>query len=176
MKKKVIARLLVLVMVAAAMLPVAITAVSAAYGYGPYSQTADTAPVEDVVVNEDSGEVTIKAVKVGKTARKSLTEKEAEKMVNESTWKVEADEGVNKVEFSVPAKALAANGEATGESLVLTMGDLATVTIPNSVLTSSFNTAGTAKFTAQAAGNGGVNLTILVSSKNISLKGITITL
>lgn len=175
MKKKLIARLLVLAMVAAALMPVAITAVSAAYGYGAYSTKADTSVSENVVVESGSTTAVLKPKAIGgtKTAKLVLSEDVAMTLADRDEWDIEMSEGITKVEVTLPAKAMAANGKATGKPLVLNFGDGAQVTIPNEALTTLFDNDGIVKISFQNSGNN-VGFSISLSGRSLTIKGLTV--
>lgn len=129
MKKKFIAKLLVLAMVAAAALPVAITAANAYYG--EYSVTNDTAAVS----NESVKGATVEAKVTDGIGSLTLDAKAVAALAAQSnTWVIEA-KGATQVNFSVPTKAMVAAAEKLSGDLTMKFGDVATITIPKDSLT-----------------------------------------
>lgn len=192
MKKKFIAKLLVLVMVLS-MVPVTILAASGAgsiagssSGSGSGSNTgakiggdttvvarpnAVTVSAADITVA--NGVATVEAKVSNGVALVSLSDDAVEALIaaGGSTLKIEA-EGATAIEVSLSAKELAAFAEKTGKDLTLEFGDLATIVIPNEVLTTVFGAGGSVEISVTADG-----VTIQVDGKILeNLEGIEVTM
>lgn len=169
MNKKFIAKLLVLAMVAAAALPVAITAANAYYGN--YSVTQDT-----TVTSSDSVKgTTITAKITNGVGNVALDEKAVAALAAQgNTWVIEA-KGATQVNFSVPAKALVAAAAKLSGDLTMKFGDLATVTIPKDALTTEeIGEAGFLEITVKKDGENHF-WSIYSNGKNLDkLKGLNI--
>ena len=157
MKKQFIAKLLVLALVLS-MVPVSIVAANAAGAAGsdrtcgedntcgrPGSSGGYTAPDTTVRVDEP--------VSVAGTATVALNEKAVESLADlakdgEITLEIKA-EGATKIDVSFSAKALTAVAKETGADLTI-KSDVATITIPNTVLANEFSEFGSVRITAQA--------------------------
>lgn len=176
MKKQFIAKLLVLALVLS-MVPVAILAGSAATAGsngGYYAVYEDTT----VRVNEPvSSDGAIEAKVVNGKATVALNAKAVESLADlakdgEITLEVKA-EGATKVDVSFPAKALTEVAKETGADLTI-KSDVATITIPNTVLTNEFSNSGNVRVSVQATGSS-VGFTIQAGGKALqNIKGLKV--
>lgn len=182
MKKQFIAKLLVLAMVLS-MVPVAILAGSAATnggatnggatnsGGGYYVDT--TVRVNEPVASDGTVEVKV----VNGTATVALNNKAVESLADlakdgEITLEIKA-EGATKVDVSFPAKALTEVAKETGADLTI-KSDVATITIPNTVLTNEFSNSGSVRVSVQATGSS-VGFTIQAGGKALqNIKGLKV--
>lgn len=175
MNKKFIAKLLVLAMMVAMVPAVVVSASADSNGnYGYYSVSVDTT----VRVNEPiSSDGTIEVKVVGGTASVTLGTKAVESLADlakngEIVLEIKAD-GANKVDVSIPAKALATVAEKTGADLTI-KSDVATVTIPNEALTTELGNSGNLSISVQATGSS-VNFSIQASGKALkNIKGLKV--
>lgn len=170
MKKQFIAKLLVLAMVLS-MVPVTILAAGAtdavSLNSGYYS-VADDATVKGPVASDGVVEA---EVSFGK-AKVVLNTKAAESLADlakdgEIVVEIKA-EGADRIDVSLPSKALTEVAEETGADLTI-KSDVATITIPNTVLTNEFGVFGNVRITAQAT-ESSVGFSILTGGK--ALKNI----
>ena len=77
------------------------------------------------------------------------------------------------MEVSFPAKALAAVAEETGADLTI-KSEVATITIPNTVLTNEFTNAGSVRISVQATGSS-VSFSIQADGKALqNIKGLKV--
>lgn len=174
MKKQFIAKLLVLAMVLS-MVPVTILAASAAGSNGGYYDVyVDTT----VRVNESvSSDGTIEVKVVNGKASVALNAKAVESLADLAkdgaiTLEIKA-EGATKVDVSFPAKALTEVAKETGADLTI-KSDVATITIPNAVLTNEFSNSGSVRVSAQATGSS-VGFTIQAGGKALqNIKGLKV--
>ena len=145
MKKQSIAKLLVLVMVLT-MVPVTILAASAA---NAGTNSAYYTIYEDTTVRVDGA---IKATVVGGKATVALSAKAVEslaEMVKDGAIVLEIEaEGATKIDVTFPAQALTAVAKETGADLTI-KSSVATITIPNEILSSEFASFGTVRISAQ---------------------------
>jgi len=187
MKKQLIAKLLVLAMVLA-MVPVTVFAASSntetqgetsndsCPNDGCVSYSApDTTVRVDEPISEDGA---IKAKVVSGTATVAFNEKAVESMADlAKDGKIELkieDNGAKKLNTSFPAKALTAVAKETGADLTIS-SSVATISIPNEVLSNELGTSGSVKITAQATADS-VGFTIQVSGRALKgVKGISVT-
>lgn len=184
MKKQFIGKLLVLVMLLS-MVPATALAVSTGsnsnYPYRPIADTdvvvlpsnsgviiSKSATSADMVAVEE-GKAAIKATVVKDTANVTLTEMAVKKLANavkDGAITLEInDEGASKLNVSLPAKALASLAKATKADLTI-KSSVATVSVPNALITANVGTTGTVKITATAA-ESGVTASILVNGKEL---------
>ena len=161
MKKQFIAKLLVLALVLS-MVPVSIVAASAAGSAKTCPDTCPTRPgnggytAPDTTVRVDepvSADGVIEVKVVAGTATVALNEKAVESLADlakdgEITLEIKA-EGATKIEVSLSAKALTAVDKETGADLTI-KSNVATITIPNTVLANEFSEFGSVRITAQA--------------------------
>lgn len=162
MKKQFIAKLLVLALVLS-MVPVSIVAASAAGSAEtcpdtcptrPGSSGGYTAPDTTVRVDEPvSADGVIEVKVVAGTATVALNAKAVESLADlakdgEITLEIKA-EGATKIDVSFSAKALTAVAKETGADLTI-KSNVATITIPNTVLANEFSEFGSVRITAQA--------------------------
>lgn len=180
MKKQFIAKLLVLAMVLS-MVPVTILAASAAgsgsgsgSGSGGYYTPVDTT----VRVNEPiSADGVIEVKVVNGTATVALNAKAVESLADlakggEITLEIKA-EGATKVDVSFPAKALTEVAKETGADLTI-KSNVATITIPNTVLTNEFSSFGSVRVSVQATGSS-VGFSIQAGGKALqNIKGLKV--
>lgn len=184
MKKQFIAKLLVLAMVLS-MVPVAILAGSAANAgsartcpdtcpsTGGYTQPDTTVRVNEPVAADGA----IEAKVVNGTATVALNNKAVESLADlakdgEITLEIKA-EGATKVDVSFPAKALTEVAKETGADLTI-KSDVATITIPNTVLTNEFSNSGSVRVSVQATGSS-VGFTIQAGGKALqNIKGLKV--
>lgn len=178
MKKQFIAKLLVLAMVLS-MVPVTILAAGAAsnnggYNGGYYDVYEDTTVRVNEPVSEDG---VIEAKVVAGKATVSLNAKAVESLADlakdgEIALEIK-DEGATKVDVSFPAKTLTKVAKETGADLTI-KSSVATITIPNEVLTNEFTNSGNVKISAQATGSS-VGFSIQASGKALkNIKGLKV--
>ena len=174
MKKQFIAKLLVLAMVLS-MVPVTILAASAASNNGGYYDVyEDTTVRVNEPVSEDG---VIEAKVVAGKATVSLNAKAVESLANlakdgEIALEIK-DEGATKVDVSFPAKTLTKVAKETGADLTI-KSSVATITIPNEVLTNEFTNSGNVKISAQATGSS-VGFSVRASGKALkNIKGLKV--
>ena len=161
MKKQFIAKLLVLALVLS-MVPVSIVAASTAGSAKTCPDTCPTRPgnggytAPDTTVRVDepvSADGVIEVKVVAGTATVALNEKAVESLADlakdgEITLEIKA-EGATKIDVSFSAKALTAVAKETGADLTI-KSNVATITIPNTVLANEFSEFGSVRITAQA--------------------------
>jgi len=195
MKKQFISKLLVLVMVLA-MVPVTALAASAAgsnedsnIDSGTVSVLPDTtvtpsAPAvtetkvdaADIAIADGSASIEVKVV--NGTASVALNDKAVESLADlakggEIVLEIKA-EGASKLNASFPAKALTALAQETGADLTI-QSSVATISIPNEVLSNELGTSGNVKISAQSTASS-VGFTIQVSGKALKgIKGVQVT-
>lgn len=178
MKKQFIAKLLVLALVLS-MVPATILAASAAgtnsgYNGGYYDVYEDTT----VRVNEPVPETgVIEAKVVAGTATVTLNAKAVESLANLAQGgSIELEiksEGATKVEVYLDAAALIKVAEETGADLTI-KSSVATITIPNAVLTNEFTNTGSVKVSVQNTGSS-VGFSIQASGKALkNIKGLKV--
>lgn len=179
MKKQFIAKLLalalVLSMVPATVLVASATGATTSNENGGYYDVYEdtTVRVNDAV--PETG--VIEAKVVAGTAIVTLNTKAVESMADlasdgEIALEVK-DEGATKLEVSFPAKALTEVAKETGADLTI-KSSVATITIPNEVLTNEFNNAITMKVSVQNTGSS-VGFSIQASGKALkNIKGLTV--
>lgn len=174
MKKQSIAKLLVLVMVLA-MVPVTIlaaNATAAGNNSGYYVVYEDTT----VRVN-DTVDGAIEATVVGGKATVALNAKAVESLADlakdgEIVLEIKA-ENATKIDVTFPAQALTAVAKETGADLTIKSA-VATITIPNEVLSNEFASFGSVRISAQATEDS-VGFSIQAGGKALkSLKGIKV--
>lgn len=183
MKKQFIAKLLVLAMVLS-MVPAAVLAASAAGSARTCPDTCPgtgggyTAPDTTVRVNEPiASDGTIEVKVVNGTATVALNAKAVESLADlakggEITLEIKA-EGATKVDVSFPAKALTEVAKETGADLTI-KSNVATITIPNTVLTNEFSNSGSVRVSVQATGSS-VGFTIQAGGKALqNIKGLRV--
>ncbi len=181
MKKQFIAKLLVLALVLS-MVPATILAASAAAGTD--NPTANNGGYYDVYedttvrVNEPVPEGgVIEAKVVAGTATVTLNTKAVESLADlaqdgEIALEIKS-EGATKVDVSLPAAALIKVAEETGADLTI-KSSVATITIPNEVLTNEFTSSGSVKVSVQATGSS-VGFSIQASGKALkNIKGLKV--
>ena len=186
MKKQFIAKLLALALVLSTV-PAAILSVSAAGGTaetpanpetqkndGYYDVYVDTT----VRVNEPvSADGTIEAKVVGGKATVTLTNKAVESLTDlakdgEITLEIK-DEGATKLEVSYSAKLMTKVAKETGADLTI-KSTVATITIPNDVLTNEFTNAGNVKISVQSSSNS-MGFSIQASGRALkNIKGVKV--
>lgn len=184
MKKQFIAKLLVLALVLSTV-PAAILSVSAA---GEEDNTANTAAsnggyydvyVDTTVrVNEPvSTDGTIEAKVVGGKATVILTNNAVESLTDlakdgEITLEIK-DEGATKLDVSYSAKLMTKVAKETGADLTI-KSTVATITIPNDVLTNEFTNAGNVKISVQSSSNS-MGFSIQASGRALkNIKGVKV--
>lgn len=174
MKKQFIAKLLVLAMVLS-MVPVTILAAGAASNNGGYYDVyEDTTVRVNEPVSEDG---VIEAKVVAGKATVSLNAKAVESLADlakdgEIALEIK-DEGATQVDVSFPAKTLTEVAKETGADLTI-KSSVATITIPNEVLTNEFTNSGNVKISAQATGSS-VGFSIQASGKALkNIKGLKV--
>ena len=183
MKKQFIAKLLALALVLSTV-PAAILSVSAAgetpanpetqKNDGYYEVNEDTT----VRVNEPvSADGTIEAKVVGGKATVTLTNKAVESLTDlakdgEITLEIK-DEGATKLEVSYSAKLMTKVAKESGADLTI-KSTVATITIPNDVLTNEFTNAGNVKIAVQSSSNS-MGFSIQASGKALkNIKGLKV--
>ena len=189
MKKQFIAKLLALALVLS-MVPAGVMAASAATT-GP---AAGGNPTEEqktnnngyYVVYEDtsvrvsepvSADGVIEAKVVAGTAIVTLNSTAVESLADlaqggEIALEIKS-EGATKVDVSLPAAALIKVAEETGADLTI-KSSVATITIPNEVLTNEFTSSGSVKVSVQATGSS-VGFSIQASGKALkNIKGLKV--
>lgn len=143
-----------------------------------------TTPVEamnvdasDITVSED-GQASIEAKVVDGTASIVLSENAVESLADlvqddEIVLEIK-DEGAGKLNASFPAKALTALAKETGAALTI-QSSVATISIPNEVLSNELGTSGNVQISAQST-DSVVGFTIQVSGKALKgIKGVQVT-
>lgn len=181
MKKQLIAKLLVLAMVLA-MVPATVLAAGAGSNtnYGYYSVAVDTTTVavnaSDITV--EGGEATVEAKVVNGTANVTLNAAAIEKLFEDVegdtvVLKIEA-KGATTINTSLSGKALAAAAEKSDKAFSVSLGEVATITIPNEALATVFKDMGNVKISASASGTN-VGFSIQTSGKAIKgIKGLKV--
>ena len=181
MKKQFIAKLMVLAMVLS-MVPVTILAASAdtGAGNGDGSGSASDFYYEDTTVRVDepvSSDGTLEVKAVAGTATVALNAKAVESLADlakggEITLEIKA-EGATKVDVSFPAKALTEVAKETGADLTI-KSDVATITIPNTVLSNEFSSSGSVRVSVRATGSS-VGFSIQAGGKALqNIKGLKV--
>jgi len=190
MKKKLIAKLLVLAMVLS-IVPVAFAAttgnttpanndpyytVKLDTAVKPTGDGSTTAPSNATLNTDGKAEVAAEPDSNGKAAV-TVSEKFVESLAEQSTGDamviVIKAPGATKVETAMPGAALAAAAEKTGAALTVET-PVATITIPNEALTAQFKDVGTVKISVQATGSN-VGFSIAASGRALqAIKGLKV--
>lgn len=147
--------------------------------------TTTTDPAEEEETNVDAADIvvedgaaSIEATVVDGTATVVLSEAAVESLADlaqdgQIVLQIK-DEGAGKLSASFPAKALTALAQETGADLTI-QSSVATISIPNEVLSNELGTSGNVKITAQAT-ESSVGFTIEVSGKALKgIKGVQVT-